>query len=285
MSTILFVIGGIAVILGSAAVAFGVPESEFSFGNTLIVAGTTTAVGGLIVIGLGAVVAKLQQVADALAVQFPIVPSRSMASFEADGLRGVVPARAPFPPKPKAEEFLGAVAPELPVDAGPIPAPTLQNPDMPSVTVEEATLSPANPLDEPAAGALAGAIDRPAPPAEDEFRHEPKLDTGWRPAARQPSAYFDAVWPADAKAAKVTPELPAAPEPQVDVPGREEAAVEPPAAPEPEKPPSAAVLKSGVVDGMAYTLYVDGSIEAELPQGTLRFASINELRSHLEQNS
>ena len=44
-----------------------------------------------------------------------------------------------------------------------------------------------------------------------------------------------------------------------------------------------AILKSGVVDGMGYTLYVDGSIEAELPQGTLRFASINELRSHLEK--
>ena len=40
-----------------------------------------------------------------------------------------------------------------------------------------------------------------------------------------------------------------------------------------------------VVDGMGYTLYVDGSIEAELPQGTLRFASINELRSHLEKNA
>ena len=44
-----------------------------------------------------------------------------------------------------------------------------------------------------------------------------------------------------------------------------------------------AILKSGVVDGMGYTLYVDGSIEAELPQGTLRFASINELRGHLEK--
>ena len=54
---------------------------------------------------------------------------------------------------------------------------------------------------------------------------------------------------------------------------------------EPEKPRTVAILKSGVVDGMGYTLYVDGSIEAELPQGTLRFASINELRSHLEKNS
>jgi hypothetical protein len=50
-------------------------------------------------------------------------------------------------------------------------------------------------------------------------------------------------------------------------------------------PRAAAILKSGVVDGMGYTLYVDGSIEAELPRGTLRFASIDELRSHLEKNS
>ena len=55
---------------------------------------------------------------------------------------------------------------------------------------------------------------------------------------------------------------------------------------EPEtKPRAVAVLKSGVVDGMAYTLYVDGSIEAELPQGTVRFASIHELRNHLAKNS
>ncbi len=54
---------------------------------------------------------------------------------------------------------------------------------------------------------------------------------------------------------------------------------------EAQKPRAVAILKSGVVDGMGYTLYVDGSIEAELPQGTLRFASINELRSHLEKNS
>jgi len=46
-----------------------------------------------------------------------------------------------------------------------------------------------------------------------------------------------------------------------------------------------AILKSGVVDGMSYTLYVDGSIEAELSDGKLRFASINELRSYLEKNS
>ena len=45
------------------------------------------------------------------------------------------------------------------------------------------------------------------------------------------------------------------------------------------------VLKSGVVEGMAYTLYSDGSIEAQLPQGTLRFGSITELRTHIEQSA
>ena len=45
------------------------------------------------------------------------------------------------------------------------------------------------------------------------------------------------------------------------------------------------VLRSGIVDGMAYTLYSDGSIEAQLPQGTLRFGSITELRQHLEQGA
>ena len=53
----------------------------------------------------------------------------------------------------------------------------------------------------------------------------------------------------------------------------------------PEEPRVVAILKSGMIDGMAYTLYADGSIEAVLPTGTVRFASIDALRFHLEQNS
>jgi hypothetical protein len=52
-----------------------------------------------------------------------------------------------------------------------------------------------------------------------------------------------------------------------------------------DEPVPISVLRSGVVDGMAYTLYSDGSIEAQLPQGTLRFGSITELRQHLEQGA
>ena len=50
-------------------------------------------------------------------------------------------------------------------------------------------------------------------------------------------------------------------------------------------PAPVSVLKSGVVEGMAYTLYSDGSIEAQLPQGTLRFGSITALRDHIESGS
>jgi hypothetical protein len=49
--------------------------------------------------------------------------------------------------------------------------------------------------------------------------------------------------------------------------------------------PPAAILKSGVVDGMHYTIYSDGSIEAELPHGTVRFASTAELRAYIEADS
>jgi hypothetical protein len=48
---------------------------------------------------------------------------------------------------------------------------------------------------------------------------------------------------------------------------------------------AATVLKSGVVDGMAYSLYSDGSIEAQLPEGTRRFESIDRLRAYLDQQT
>jgi hypothetical protein len=48
---------------------------------------------------------------------------------------------------------------------------------------------------------------------------------------------------------------------------------------------TAMVIKSGVVDGMGYSLYSDGSIEAQMPEGMMRFASIDELRAHLDQRA
>jgi hypothetical protein len=62
--------------------------------------------------------------------------------------------------------------------------------------------------------------------------------------------------------------------------------IRPVAHPEPIRPEPrpVSVLKSGVIDEMAYTLFTDGSIEAQLPDGIMRFSSIEELRRHLDQN-
>ncbi len=77
---------------------------------------------------------------------------------------------------------------------------------------------------------------------------------------------------------KIEPAVAAVPEPQPAVPEAAPQAVPPVSEPEPEP---VRIFKSGVIDGMAYTLYTDGSIEAELAQGTVKFASIDELRAYL----
>jgi hypothetical protein len=111
------------------------------------------------------------------------------------------------------------------------------------------------------------------------------------PQVQTKVSIFDALWPkqqrpasevqAAAAEAVVTP-----PAPQVSH-QVEASEPSPPvkavAAPQPERA-VVSVLKSGVVEGMAYTLYSDGSIEAQLPGGTLRFGSITELRNHIEQH-
>jgi hypothetical protein len=131
-----------------------------------------------------------------------------------------------------------------------------------------------------AAAGSTGAGEAPKkPPLDFLFRS--------RPREPQPEA-FDAVWPQRGARRPEQPAAdpggsakPAAPEAPSDRPLRSEM----PASSPPDAVRPAAILKSGVVDGMAYTLYADGSIEAQLPQGTVRFGSIAELRSHIENNS
>jgi hypothetical protein len=119
------------------------------------------------------------------------------------------------------------------------------------------------------------------------FRSKPAA----RPAPPRQPENFDSFWPADARPGKSAP-AEAEPQPRVDQIERQTEAATAPVqdrraepAPPAEEPRTAAILKSGVVDGMAYTLYADGSIEAKLPHGTVRFGSIAELRAHIESNS
>jgi hypothetical protein len=116
-----------------------------------------------------------------------------------------------------------------------------------------------------------------------------------RRAAQPKGSIFDSLWPKTQRAAPeaqtaLAAEAPPPPAEPAPVPAQPAVSAEPapqlqPAAPRQEGAAAISILKSGVVEGMAYTLYSDGSIEAQLPQGTLRFGSITELRNHIEQNS
>jgi hypothetical protein len=307
MSVVLYFMGAFAAVVGAVLIGFGIPINEFSFGNTLIIAGAITAVGGLVIIALGVVVSNLRRLHDALATRAPVRSGRPEV-FEPAAVSRAAPPPVPFPPKPKFDA--GMREPAEPFTSAPMPAddhsyaPTLRNPYESPMTVEdEVSLSPQHPMSTSAPShAHANFDDEPAEP-----RQEPKLDADWRapppqsesaPTRQPQTAYFDAMWPAEPKPAKNSPVSDAKSyepkpfEPKFDPPPREFAQA-PAMRAEPEAPKprqgnetrSVAILKSGVVDGMGYTLYVDGSIEAELPQGMLRFASINELRSHLEKNN
>jgi hypothetical protein len=272
----LFIVGALALVLGVAAVGFGIPVSEFSFGNTLIIAGATAATGGLVVIALGAAVSQLQRLNDALA--------QPMAAHAHEPFA----AAAPAAPEPHPFEPRGpSLPPEFPMPAS--PAPMLRNPDEPPEVADEIPLSP------PPAAAEAETKARSEQPREVPAWMRQRSAS--QPVKEEPksSSFFDSMWPPENKMfgrmeneAMPAPAEPSAPaEPPAVEPRPAMAAsvsAEPSAAEPEEKPRAVAILKSGVVDGMGYTLYVDGSIEAELPQGTLRFASIHELRAHLEQN-
>jgi hypothetical protein len=279
MPLLLNIVGAIIAVLGLGAVTYGIPVKEFSFGNTLIISGAIGVIGGVVILAIGAMIRQLRHIAELLAAH-PL-PGQPVESFETAAAPGAPPARVPFPSRPKPEtatrEPPPAAAEERPVATA---APTLRNPEAAAPTVEqfevkqyeEVLLSPqqAAPAEPPPESFAAPAPpERPAEPppfaAEEPWRPTP-------PRTERPSqpSYFDSMWPSESRTGKRPPV--------------EEPAPEPPAAPAPPSEP-VAILKSGVVDGMAYTLYVDGSIEAELPNGTLRFASIHELRDHLAKSS
>ncbi len=320
MSLLLYVVGALAAAGGAAAILFGIPVKEFNFGDTLIVSGTVSLVGGLIVVGLAAAVSQLQRLAE-------LVGTRPLSrSLPVDALEAARGSRAPFPAKPKPEPARAPVSELPPFVPAPIDeqvtaeeeersAPSIRNPDLPlpgDEPAEEApVLKPAASAPPPFRFPEPPKAPTPSPPkAEPPPRAAPSFELPpWRKPAPPPAepprtepaqpSYFDAMWKNEPR---TSPSAPAAetersrgrepepfrwpePEPALSTePVEPEPQLEAEEAPPSDEPPHAvAVLKSGVVDGMGYTLYVDGSIEAELPDGTLRFASINELRAHLEK--
>jgi hypothetical protein len=291
-------IAGIGLLLaGLLAIGFGIPVKEFSFGNTLIFTGAVVACTGIMMLGLWMVVRELRNIARRLGSAYPAeagagtgLPSaapgaalgnqapeggafslsRDQPAAENAGL--AESAGHPTSPLPWHEETgsrdRGRVdvpaAPE-PVEAAPVVKPR-RNLLFSSSSRRERERAEAR-TTEPSAPDL-----RPppaAPPRASEPSEVPRatFDDAWPKSERSPPPQRRSGW------APSTFAEPAAGAPAADRPS--------PAARNEDQPP-VTVLKSGVVDGMAYSLYSDGSIEAQMPEGMMRFASIDELRAHLD---
>jgi hypothetical protein len=315
MSVILSLLGIIVAAAGVAAIGFGIPINEFTLGATLIVAGVSALTGGLVLLGLAAVVAELGRLSETIRTRLAIRPT----ARSGESLEFVQPTTAPAnlttaaptvrarpvqahsaPPKSEASQ----VPPVDPhVATGPSPAEVsaterLQSAEPSIVAADEegVTLSPnaAPHLQTHRPRTLEAAPPEPEVSAEDraggaavEALRASRLDFLFRSKPARPASRrenFDAVWPAETRAGKPFESESSAeatqsqPEQVITEDHRPKAALL-------EQPQGNAILKSGVVDGMAYTLYRDGSIEAKLPHGTVKFGSIAELRAHIESNS
>ena len=271
MTLALLIAGIFAVVAGLLAIAFGFTVREFSLGSTLIIAGTIGVCSGLLLAGLHVVVLELKGIARRLAggaaapseVRVrPVLPGLAVPGAPAPE-PAVVTKAEPTPP-PAAPPWQGeAPARERPrVDAPEEPeAPRRRNLMFASTSRKERER------------AQGKAADGQPPPVEAAAPAVPEV----------PPASFDDAWPKPDRGRAPEPVVARRPPPRA--PSTFEPAEPPPSEPPPAEQPAVTVLKSGIVDGMAYSLYSDGSIEAQMPEGMMRFASIDELRAHLDQRA
>jgi len=275
------------VVSGLLAIGYGITIKEFSTGNTLIVSGVTGVCTGALMFGFWMAVRELQNIA------------RRLAGGVAEA-RGEVAVRPVFPPGLSREPAPADAAFPLNQDAAPgaasivpAPAPPPSAPppwqDAPPPTSEPAEAAPAKPKrnllfsstsrkERERAQARAGEPLTPDMLSPDLRPNPPAAAPPPAPEAPPPS--FDDAWPRAERSKPTEAPPPRRPPP----PPLRSPATEPNGDPaRSAEQPAVTVLKSGVVDGMAYSLYSDGSIEAQMPEGMMRFASIDELRSHLDQ--
>jgi hypothetical protein len=294
---IVMLVAGIGCLLaGLLAIGFGIPVQEFSFGNTLILSGAVTACTGLIILGLWVVVGELRNIAQRLGPGVPLDLTGAAATRAASRNQAPDSGGFPFNRDQPAPEDAGHAEADAPPAA---PAPWLEE-------AVARTRAEAPPVPEPAEAAAPAvkprrnllfssssrkererAQTRTAEPSAPEFPPAPAPAVAPPPIAEsneEPAATFDDAWPKSERARGADAPLPRrptrTPSTFTEAPAIPDRPSPPPRA---EEQPPVTVLKSGVVDGMAYSLYSDGSIEAQMPEGMMRFASIDELRSHLDQ--
>jgi hypothetical protein len=287
MALALLIAGIFAVLAGLLAILFGFTVREFSLGSTLIISGTIGVCSGMLLAGLYVVVAELKGMARRLAGSIAPSDVRVRPVLPGLGMPGM-PAPSPEPGAEKMEP-----APPLPA-AGPPPwqneAAARERPRVEPPPPPEAPSPPEVPEPPRRRNLLFASTSRKERERAEAKTGEgvpplPHAEPSGEPAAPEASpASFDDAWPKPDRMRPAEPPAASRRPPPRSPSTFAEAA--PPPAPEPKAAAEQApvtVLKSGIVDGMAYSLYSDGSIEAQMPEGMMRFASIDELRSHLDQ--
>jgi hypothetical protein len=307
MYAFLFLLGAVIAAAGLGVVASGVSIQDHTIDATNLMPAMIAVIGGLILIGLSFVVRALQRVERALAAR----PMPRPARLGEVGGTVLTPqlneaARIPFPPKPK-----GALQPQpglVPAAVRPMPAPSAATHEGSQESVpllmeeSDVSLLPKAPVraDEEIGDVNHGVAARANGAAP--VKTAPRFGVSARPSRRPPplqpkDSIFNTLWPkVSASAPAPAPEANAAPIVQMQpaplppttvqpANGNDSSAQAPAALVQKEASAVVTVLKSGVVEGMAYTLYSDGSIEAQLPAGTVRFGSITELRNHIEKSA
>jgi hypothetical protein len=278
---ILLLIAGIgAVLAGLVAIAYGIPIKEFGFGNTLILVGVVGVCTGMILFGLSLVLRELKIIAQRLRP----AESRARTALASTGPGATEPGLSAAGDnefssgrdRAAAERGGGAESGASMLSSSPPPwheetasrdRARVDGPNEPVETVAKPRrnllFSSTSRKERERAQARAGDGAAPVPPVAPPVA-EP---------AEAPAETFDDAWPKSERPRDA--EVP--PQRRSRTPS-----TFPEAAARNDDQAPVTVLKSGVVDGMAYSLYSDGSIEAQMPEGMMRFASIDELRSHLE---
>lgn len=266
---VVLLVAGIGLLLaGLVAIGFGIPINEFGFGNTLILAGTVAACSGMLLLGLWTAVKELKNIARRLGPEVPAELREAALEATAPGAVAEAgteePAAQPASPPPWQEEAASRDRAASDVPAAPEPAGAA-----PEAKRRRNLLFSSSSRKE-RERAQARATEPAAAPAVSE-------------PGEAPPATFDDAWPKPERARASDAPSPrrSGRTPSTFAEAGTEPDRSPPAAQNADLPP-VTVLKSGVVDGMAYSLYSDGSIEAQMPEGMMRFASIDELRSHLD---
>jgi hypothetical protein len=278
MYQVIIFLGILLALAGVGAIAAGAPSWALGLGlgSSLIQSGSIGLVGGFLMVGIGFVLRALSDLSRRIDMVSAgaLPPARRSAPPPAPAARPAA-KREPAPLSRREPPLV------LQRDDADEAAPFAEEPD--EDTFEERPRGRTWP---PATDARPPVTDS-RPPAEtrpnDRLRPlaEPRLGERPRPPAPDPMLAGRGDQPAnEARRPRFPLERPQAPDGNRPL----ERASEPRSA-RGNSDASNTVVRSGIIHGMAYTLYADGSIEAELPQGTVKFASVDALRSHLEKQS